>query len=269
MDLRPLTASDFDAVHTAFVEAFSDYVVKFSPTPEQLREMLTRRGYVPELSAGVFDDERLVAFTLNGVSDARAYDTGTGVIPSHRRRGLGRQMLDVVEERLRGAGYTQYVLEVIESNEPAIELYLAGGFQETRRLQCWAYEARRAVTLPELQSTAFDEMRSWWDIEPSWQNSIASVRRARARQVILGDENGYAIVFPDSGDLPRLAVRQEARRRGAGSNLLDAAATLAGKPLRIMNVDARDAGIDAFLTAAGAQPTVRQIEMVKTLGAGC
>lgn len=265
MDVRPLTASDFDAVHAAFLEAFSDYVVKFAPAREQLREMLTRRGYVPELSVGVFDDARLVAFTLNGVSDARGYDTGTGVVPSHRRRGLGAQMLDFVRARLRDAGYTEYVLEVIESNEPAIELYRTNGFQETRRLQCWSYEARRAVTLPELEMTAFDEMRSWWDIEPSWQNSVASLRRARDRQVILGNTDGYAIVFPDSGDFPRLAVRREARRRGVGSTLLDAAATLAGKPLRILNVVARDAGIDAFLTSAGAKRTVRQLEMALTL----
>jgi ribosomal protein S18 acetylase RimI-like enzyme len=256
--LRPLTASDFDSVHTAFVDAFSDYVVRFEPTREQLREMLTRRGYVPELSAGVFDDGRLVAFTLNGVSDARGYDTGTGVIPSARRRGYGRQMLDFVRERLRDAGYTQYILEVIESNAAAIELYLAGGFQETRRLQCWSYEARREVTMPEIH---LDEIPEWFDIEPSWQNSIASVRRARDRHVTIGNDDGYAIVFPNTGDLPRLVVRREARRRGVGSMLLDAAATIAGKPLRIMNVDLRDNGVDTFLERAGAKRTVRQIEM--------
>lgn len=260
--LRPLTASDFDAVHTAFVEAFSDYVVKFEPTREQLREMLTRRGYVPELSAGIFEDDRLVAFTLNGVSDAKGYDTGTGVVPSARRRGYGKQMLDFVRERLRDAGYTQYVLEVIESNSPAIELYLAGGFQETRRLQCWSYESTRAASMPEI---ALDEMPEWWDIEPSWQNSLASVRRARDRHVTIGNDDGYAIVFPSTGDLPRLAVRQGARRRGVGSTLLDAAATLAGKPLRVMNVDLRDNGFDTFLERVGAKRTVRQIEMALML----
>lgn len=116
--LRPLTASDFDAVHAAFVEAFSDYIVKFEPTREQLREMLTRRGYVPELSVGIVENDKLVAFTLNGVSDARGYDTGTGVIPSARRRGYGRQMLEYVRDRLRDAGYTQYVLEVLEETPP-------------------------------------------------------------------------------------------------------------------------------------------------------
>ena len=260
--LRPLTSSDFDSVHAAFADAFSDYVVPFQPSRDQLREMLTRRGYVPELSAGVFEDDRLVAFTLNGVSDARGYDSGTGVIPSARRRGFGRQMLDFVRERLRDAGYTHYILEVLENNTPAFELYVGGGFQETRRLQCWSYEARREVTMPEV---ALDEMPEWFDIEPSWQNSIASVRRARDRHVTIGNDDGYAIVFPSNGDLPRLVVKPQARRTGLGTMLLDAAATIAGKPLRIMNVDLANNGIDTFLGTVGANRTVRQVEMVLTL----
>jgi len=260
--LAVLTSSDFDRVHAAFIEAFSDYVVKFEPARDQLREMLTRRGYVPELSIGAFDDDRLVAFTLNGVSDALAYDTGTGVIPSHRRHGLGKQMLDFARVRLRETGYTEYILEVIESNTAALELYLAGGFHETRRLQCWSYEPQREATMSEIH---LDEMPEWWDIQPSWQNSMASIRRAQDRHVTIGDEDGYAIVFPNTGDLPRLAVRPEARRKGLGSRLLDAAATIAGKPLRIMNVDLADNGFDTFLIRSGAKRTVRQIEMALTL----
>jgi ribosomal protein S18 acetylase RimI-like enzyme len=257
---RTLTAADFDAVHAAFVEAFSDYVVKLTPSRKQLAEMLTRRGYVPELSVGIFEDE-LVAFTLNGVEGEVAYDSGTGVIPSHRRRGLSRQMLAFVEQRLRERGCTRYVLEVIDANTPAIELYRKDGFTEVRQLQCWSYEPRDS-------SVAFGEGAlhpEWWDVEPSWQNSTASLRRAKDRHAILGNGDGYAVVFPATGDVPQLAVRPEARRRGLGRQLLDAAATLAGKPLRLINVDARDAGIEAFLTSSGARKTVRQLELMKAL----
>jgi ribosomal protein S18 acetylase RimI-like enzyme len=83
--------------------------------------------------------------------------------------------------------------------------------------------------------------------------------------VILGNDDCYAIVFPSNGDLAQLAVRPEARRRGLGTRLLRAAAELAGKPLRIMNVDERNAGIAAFLERNGAVRTVRQLEMVRAL----
>lgn len=280
---RSLRAADFDEIHRAFVGAFSDYVVPMKPAPEALREMFTRRGWVPELSSGVFEGKRLVAFTINGLDGTTGYDTGSGVIPSHRRRGLARQTMEHSFELLRRAGATRYVLEVLEPNVAAATLYQDVGFAETRRLDCWTLEvssphggvgkvrggarttvpfsaASQASPLPE-----GDKELSWWDVQPSWQNSTASILRARDRYTVLGDDDSYAIVFPATGDVPQFAVRREARRRGLGTRLLQDAAATAGKPLRILNVDARDQGMAAFLAALGAQRFVRQIEMERFL----
>lgn len=261
MVIRPLTAADFDAIHAAFLSAFSDYVVPFSLTREQLDEMLTRRGWVPEASVAAFDEDRIVAFTLNGVEGERGYDSGTGVVPSHRRHGLARQLMQASERLLRERGCSEYVLEVLEANERAAKLYLSEGFVISRGLQCWRLE-QAGDPLPLPAGIAHPE---WWDVQPSWQNSSASIARARDARLTLGDEDGYVIVFPGNGDVPQLAVRPEARRRGIGTRLLRAAATAAGKPLRIMNVDERDAGTAAFLESAGATKFVRQLEMIKRL----
>jgi GNAT superfamily N-acetyltransferase len=242
--IRTLTPADFEAVFAAFADAFSDYVVRLSPTREQLAEMLTRRGYLPEASVGMFDDGRLVAFTLNGVEGDRAYDSGTGVVLSHRRRGLGRTIMQASMDVLRQRGCTSYVLEVIDANTPAVELYRGLGFRETRGLQCWSLtgEAIKTATVAAALQT-------------SWQNSDASVARATDAHVVLGDERGSVILFPSNGDLAQL--------RGAiDSTLLEKAAAMAGKPLRIMNVDERDRDVASFLEAAGATKTVRQLEMV-------
>jgi ribosomal protein S18 acetylase RimI-like enzyme len=276
--IRTLTHDDFESRFAAFTAAFSDYVVPLTLTREQLAEMITRRGWVPELSVGAFDhaDERaMVAFTINCVEGDRAYDSGTGVMPTHRRLGLGRQLMERSFDLLRGHGCTSYVLEVIESNERAAELYRATGFEVSRMLQCWTYESQ-SPKVSESQSGEpagdsssrfcdVEALIAHRDVEPSWQNSDGSIARARARHVTLGDERGYAIVFPDNGDLPQLAVRRDARRRGLGTHLLQSAAALAGKPLRIMNVDDRDAGIASFLEHNGARRTVRQLEMIRPL----
>ncbi len=259
--IRTLTSSDFDAVHAAFGEAFSDYVVKMTPTREQLYEMFTRRGWFPEVSVAAMDDGAMVAFTVNCIDGTLAYDSGTGVVPAHRRGGLGRALMDRSFELLRARGCTSYVLEVLEANEKAVELYRACGFVETRRLQCWTFD--RPASAPVGSTGQVDD--AWWTSQPSWQNSSQSITRATESPVTLGNENGYAIVFPSNGDLPQLAVRPEARRRGLGTRLLESAATLAGKPLRILNVDDRDEGIARFLERAGATRTVRQIEMMKSL----
>lgn len=260
--MRTLTAGDFDAVYAAFVEAFSDYVVKLSPSRDQLLEMLTRRGWVPEASVGIFEGERMVAFTLNGLGEASGYDSGTGVVLSHRRSGLARQTMERSSVLLRERGCTRYVLEVIDSNTKAIELYRGLGFKEKRGLQCWAFDAGpssvkydSASPLPETE----------WDIQPAWQNTTASVNRAKDTYTVIGDADAYAIVFPSNGDLAQFAVRREARRRGIGTKLLRQAAAVAGKPLRIMNVDEGAEGITHFFHAVGAKRTVRQMEMIRNL----
>jgi GNAT superfamily N-acetyltransferase len=110
-----------------------------------------------------------------------------------------------------------------------------------------------------------EAVRLWWDVQPSWQNTTNSIHRARSPHVILGDEDAYAVLFPENGDLAQLAVRPEARRQGRGRALLEQAAQIANKPLRIMNVDERDRDSAAFLEHVGANHMVRQLEMVRAL----
>jgi ribosomal protein S18 acetylase RimI-like enzyme len=267
--IRPLTDDDFEAVHRAFVEAFSDYVIPLAPPPDRLREMLTRRGYVASASVCAIEHDRIVAFTLNGIDGPHGYDSGTGVVPSHRRRGLARTMMERSFDLLRAHGGRDYVLEVIDSNPGAAALYRALGFTETRGLQCWTYDGDAAagggVTAEERASVPPDSWEEWWDAQPSWQNASASLARATDERVVIGDRHGCAILFPATGELAQLAVRPDRRRAGIGSRLLRRAREVAGKPLRVLNVDECADGIASFLSSQGAARTVRQLEMLRRL----
>ena len=265
---RTLAEGDFDAVVAAFNEAFSDYAVRFSMSAPQLREICTRRAVVFELSVGAFDGDRLVGFTLNGFDDGTTYDSGTGVVPSHRRRGLARRMMEHIMPVLRDAGARRYVLEVIESNTRAVALYESLGFSTIRTLTCWNYASHG--TGDEAIRPIADFPDDFHDVEPTWQNSAAAIRRAADPRVILGAFDGelltgYAVVFPRTHDLAQLAVRPTYRRRGVGSALLDRASAEAEGTLRILNVDAGDAGIEAFLRARDAEQFIRQREMARLL----
>ena len=164
--------------------------------------------------------------------------------------------------RLQAAGATRYVLEVLEANTPAAALYRGCGFEVIRSLQCWTYESGTVRTVSQGEITP-----EWCDVEQAWQNTTASIRRARDRYEVIGDAHSYAVVFPSNGDVAQLAVDPAHRRQGRGETLLDAAHTLAwNKPLRIMNVDTRDDGIAAFLRTCGAEKMVTQLEMACSLG---
>lgn len=248
MVTRILTTSDFDAVHAAFLDAFSDYVIPFSLSREQLAEMLTRRGWVPEASVVEIDDDRIVAFTLNGIDGTSAYDSGTGVVPSHRRRGLAAKMMNESFHLLASQGCTRYVLEVIDANAGAIALYRSLGFEETRGLQCWS------LTSPNDDAS----LSAAAPRTPSWQNSDTSLARARERHARIEDDAGAVILFPATGEI--------AQFHGTISGALLARALRASeKPLRMLNVDERDTAFAAFLERAGAQRTVRQLEMFRPL----
>jgi len=53
------------------------------------------------------------------------------VLPSHRGRGIGRRLLETVEQQARSSGCCKVTLEVQEDNRRARRLYQAAGFTQT------------------------------------------------------------------------------------------------------------------------------------------
>jgi len=66
-----------------------------------------------------------------------------GVIPSHRRTGIGRHALDLAITLACDKGVEQMVLAVDETNEAALQLYRQTGFQKTDRESVWMNEVQR------------------------------------------------------------------------------------------------------------------------------
>lgn len=124
---RTLNDASIETLHEAFQNAFSDYQVEMDLPIETFKQMLQRRGYAPEISIGAFKDDRLVGFVLNGLRNLNGkttvYDIGTGVIIDYRRQGVTSNMLLNVKEVLKQNQIEQYLLEVIQSNTSALQLY--------------------------------------------------------------------------------------------------------------------------------------------------
>jgi ribosomal protein S18 acetylase RimI-like enzyme len=233
-------------------------------TAPQLREICTRRGVALELSPAEFEGDRIVGYTLNALGTwngvPSAYDSGTGVVPSHRRRGLARQLLEMSFPALRARGARHMVLEVLEQNERAVALYRSLGFEVTRPLHCWRYDGVAKLDGDAVEISIDDVPIDFCDAAPSWQNSIECLRRSGDDRSVIALDGGYVIVHAATGDLAQLAVDPARRRRGIGTRLLRHAAAVAAKPLRILNVEI---AADNFFTAAGAQPFVAQLEMLR------
>jgi len=276
---RFLTSSDSHSLYECFLDAFSDYQVEMKMSEEQFQNRVVRDGVELELSAGAFDDERMIGFYMNGrgmwQGKLSAYDAGTGVVPDHRRRGIAEELFDFMAPRLKELGFTQYLLEVLTSNERAVALYRKLGFEETRTLAVLrSNEVMKptanieGVLIRRVDEPDWDVFCAYWDGEPSWQNSVDAIERVRSQTEIVGafvDKKcvGYGIVFKPSGILMQLAVAHEFRRRGIGRKIL--AVLSEGGILRTNNVDEALKETLAFYKACGFEIVLRQFEMIRAL----
>ena len=125
--IRPATLDDLDRLVRLEEHAFDRD--RFSRT--QIRSLLTRAH---GLTLIAFLDDRLAGSAMvlwrrnNPV--ARLYSILT--TPSFRGRGVGRRLLEAVEEASRKQGCTRMSLEVRIDNSEAIRLYETGGYQVAR-----------------------------------------------------------------------------------------------------------------------------------------
>lgn len=289
ISFRSLTEEDFSRLHQTLLEAFSDYIVPMQPEIGALKRLYQMEGVALDHSFGAFDGDKMVGFTVNGIGDWRgkltAYDAGTGVIPAYRRKGISRRMFEYILPFLRERQIRQYLLEVIVENKPALELYKSLDFQIEREFAIFGrgkdfifedshQPNRQNIEIIEIENPDWNRLQSFWTHQPSWQNSIDSMKRGAAEPTInkkiLGvflDNRmiGYGIVFPKSGNVPQFVIAEEYRRKGFGSALLDALQREAKAALKVNNVDEKARDAMAFLGANGFSLLTRQYEMLLKL----
>lgn len=282
-EYRTLEGVGIEVIHKAFIEAFSDYQVKIDMPLWKLRQTLNRRGFMPEKSMGAFKDGELAGFILNGCRNwnnkPTVYDAGTGVIPEYRKQGLTTNLFGKVLELLRNEGVEQYLLEVIQQNTAAFELYRKKGFNITRELNCYKldknlFQAKKTTSIEHVEGfdkAEWDYLKGFWDFEPSWQNSIDSVCAipedfaysvARLDNVIIG----YGIIDKVTGDIPQLAVDRNYRHRGIAASLVaDLIENTEADRIAVLNVERNSESCNVFLSDAGFLHYVDQYEMVMEL----
>ena len=146
-----------------------------------------------------FDDDETVGLANLAVRGERAWIGGIGVIPSARRRGIGRALMEAVLEEAPPT----VTLEVIEQNEPARRLYEQLGFVTRRTLEVWTLAAE--VGAAEVRDV---EPRPLGQPDLPWQREDASTPPGCERIEVDG---GAA----PSGSRTEVGIGQLAARHGA------------------------------------------------------
>jgi ribosomal protein S18 acetylase RimI-like enzyme len=285
ISIKQLNAISVETVYEVFVKAFSDYVEPIYLSYHQFKYMIERRGCNLNLSFGAFDDDKLIGFTLNGIGEwnghLTAYDTGTGIIKEFRQKGIASKMFNESLPVLRDNHITQYLLEVIHTNKPAFDLYRKSGFEVTRefdyyilskdKIEIQESKLNKEFHIKEIDNPNWAQFKTFWDFEPSWQNSIDSINRKNDCFKILGilDKNhiaGYGIIEKHSGDIPHLAIAKEYRMKGLATTLFKNLVDWSdGNEIKIINPDANYNPFKKFANSINLPPGIGQYEMLLEL----
>ncbi|MFU0825882.1 GNAT family N-acetyltransferase [Clostridium sp.] len=272
-----------EKIHNTFLEAFSDYQVKIDLPLLKFEKMIQRRGYVVEASIGAFNNNILVGFILNSIRQwngkLTAYDTGTGVIKAYRKHGITSNMFLNVRQILEEIGVEQYLLEVIQSNTSAVNLYKKQGFKILRNFECFnlyknmynsitTYKTQHINMITESQ---WKKLIKFWDFKPSWQNSIDSINAVSNTfiySIVSIDDTivGYGIIDKNTGDIPQIAVDKNYRCKGIGRSIFtDLLNSTKSYNIGVINVDSQCISMRNFLLNLGFSQNLKQYEMVLKL----
>jgi ribosomal protein S18 acetylase RimI-like enzyme len=83
----------------------------------------------PELFLVGLIDDKVVATVMYGYDGHRAWVNYLGVDPAQQKKGLGRQMMDAVEKKVRPLGCPKINLQVRKDNLDALKFYHKIGYK--------------------------------------------------------------------------------------------------------------------------------------------
>lgn len=281
-EIRSLEATSLESLYKSFQEAFSDYEIQLNK--EEFSIMLNRRGFASYLSFGLFLNDQLRSFILNGIGKFNgidtAYDIGTGTIKEFRGRGHISRLFNYGLPLLKKAGISQYLLEVLQYNNKAISVYKNLGFKVSRSFNYYTQQVS-LLRIPNKEIPEDYEIReidfkilneiNLGDFNPSWQNGSESILRSlkefRFIAVLKGDcIIGYCIFVPISGDISQIAVQKDHRRKGIATVLLrEAVKHIKHSSVKVINTEVTCSNITEFLDSFGIPLNGKQFEMIREI----
>jgi GNAT superfamily N-acetyltransferase len=132
--LKPILDYGLPGTVALFNRAFADYVIAIQFDQARLVQMMVHDGVDVASSGVILDDGQAVGVALVARRGWTSRLAAMALVPEARGRGIGRLAMAQLIDEARARGERRMVLEVIESNEPAVRLYRRCGFRLLRRL---------------------------------------------------------------------------------------------------------------------------------------
>jgi ribosomal protein S18 acetylase RimI-like enzyme len=254
---------------------FADYIVPMKLTRPFFLDFLKSVGGDLANVLVALDGERIVGYVNPVIDGQEAWIGGVGVQPTHRRRGLGRDLMLAGEDFARKRGAREISLEVIEGNYGAQRLYESMGYAPTRKYLTAEGRPIKFEGFGELPSNAtMSELLKLHEAsytDTCWQRRKpqALVQSARGAESYKLD-GGFVLVrtVETNGFIPFLGVVPERRGKGVGTSLAKFALTrlynLGAFKVALYNIN-DDLPTLRMLDIFDFKVTMKQLEMKKNL----
>jgi ribosomal protein S18 acetylase RimI-like enzyme len=271
---RRLAETTMQDAAAAFTEGFQGYVVKFTISAEAFALRMAREDVDADASEVFFDGDKPAGTLLIARRGQRSRVSALGIGPTIRGQGLGTRVMTDAIAAARARGDEVLLLEVINSNLRARDLYLSLGFQMSRRQVGFS----RSRTRPVPDGPAADEcdgreafamLSSFADAEPTWQTDPVCFRHPGSPLKGFSIGTKAVALLHDTRNDVRIygfAVDPAERRKGFGRALADGvAARYPGR--RLYTAENIATGLlDPFMRRIGWQRSrLTQSEMVLKL----
>lgn len=270
MIIKNLKETSITDIARSITDSFSDYFVKMPSEPSYWENRFKSSRVDYGLSCGLFDQNNLVGFIINGIDTLEgvktAFNTGTGVTLAARGHKVVDQLYEYIIPGFKENNIRQCALEVIEQNERAIHVYERNGFHIHKKLRCFkgTLSIDKPVTIKEVPFEKIAPVAEKYDPFYSWDNTTSAIKASNGAYKCYevydgaGDNVGYFVINPAQGQL--IQIESTHNRPGDFELLLSGIRSITAT-VRINNVDDKRTEVLNAMAAAGLDNFINQYEM--------
>jgi ribosomal protein S18 acetylase RimI-like enzyme len=217
--LIPASAFTYEELTAAYNKTRVDYIVPMPMNAVRLKEYVDNYDINLDASTVAVDGNEVLGLTMLGIRENRAWISRLGVIRNNRRRRTGWTMVNHMVEQAQQHQADYIIIEVINDNYPAQQMFKKKGFKITRQLLV----LRRPpgpmklklppATIKMLNGNEALKLLNHRRSIPSWideKESLTNAGNLAAYRATLDDgSNGWLVYQNTAFQLGRLVIQTE------------------------------------------------------------
>jgi len=231
MNLVTTSALDYGLERTLKVLnlGFSDYIVPIQFSLSRFHTMLRTDGVDVTLSRVILEDDEALGVALIARRGWSTRLAAMCIVPAARSKGVGKWTMKRLLAESQERGDRSFELEVIASNDPAIQLYAWAGLHKIRQLLSFSLTPPPSPPLPQLKEVDIRAVANLIAIhglpDLPWQISAETLAFSGPPHRAFQLDSAWIVISPPEAvniSIRSLIVHPDHRRQGQATRLIQA-----------------------------------------------